>query len=452
VREPTLPVIAQVNPPGNTRVYALHHDGAAHPVTAAQAATPHPDDQAYVAGWPVPIAMLVLELLPYVGEGSNAAPVLADVDGDGEPEIGTGSIAGPPYLLTGDGQSAFGNGPDGKPLPFASSLAEFKNPTATDGPTIASLGGGAFGRMGGPASSSLSFVMGSTGLRRLLDVVLPEQQLLAEDHISAWDTTLGSFQPGFPAQMNDLMFFNTPAVADVDGDGKAEVLQGSAMYDLRAYSAGGLAPSGWPKFTGGWSVTTPAVGDIDGDGKLEVAAPTREGNLFVWATQGEACQVAEWPKYQHDLWNTGSYGTDATRPGRLTDVHLDGSTLTFTTAGGDGRCGTADSFVVTVNGQPVDINVDPEGPGTVQSLNLAGVGPGSRVTVQAVDAAGNLSPPVEVLAAGAVQNNRAAAPAPTGVLPTTGGSGAGVEIGALLLALALVLRVALGRALVSGHG
>jgi hypothetical protein len=440
-REPSLSVIAQVKAPGNTRVYLLHADGAAHPATPEQAATPNPDDQAYVAGWPVPIALLTLELLPYVGEGSNAAPVLADVDGDGKPEIGTGSIAGPPYLLKGDGTSAFGNGPDGKPLPFASNLAEFKNPLATDGPTIASLGGGAFGRMGGP-SSSLSFVMGSTGLRRLLDVVLPEQQLLTEDHISAWDTTLGSFQPGFPAAMNDLMFFNTPAVADVDGDGHAEVLQGSAMYDLRAYSAGGTAPTGWPKFTGGWTVVTPAVGDIDGDGKLEVAAPTREGNLFVFETQGEACQVPEWPKYQHDLWNTGSYGTDASRPGRVTDVHLDGSTLRFTSSGGDGRCGTADSFLVTVNGQAVEISLDPQAAGTEQSIGLPGVGPGSTVTIQAVDAAGNVSPPVEVRAAGAVRP--AVEPAPIGVLPTTGGSGPFADAGVIALGLALLAR-AVGR-------
>jgi len=49
-----------------------------------------------------------------------------------------------------------------------------------------------------------------------------------------WDTTTGSFMPGFPAQMNDLMFFNTPAVADVNGSGQASVIQGSAVYDLRA--------------------------------------------------------------------------------------------------------------------------------------------------------------------------------------------------------------------------
>jgi hypothetical protein len=425
--DPSLEVVAQVNPPGNTRVYAMHADGTAHPATPAQAATPHPDDQAYLPGWPVPIAMLVLELLPYVGEGSNASPVVADLNGDGKAEVGTASIAGPPYLLNLDGTSFLGNGPDGKPRALATT-------PAFDAPNIASLGGGVFGKVGG---GGIGFAMGSTGLRRLLDVVLPEQQLGAEDDVSVWNTQTGQYQPGFPALMNDLMFFNTPAVADVDGDGAAEVLQSSAMYDLRAYSALGQVPSGWPKFTGGWSVVTPAVGDIDGDGKLDVAGVTREGNLFVWKTAGDACQPAEWPKYQHDLHNTGDYRTDARPPGVVRDAKLDGTTLTFTAPGGDGPCGQAASFLVTVNGAVIDTGVRPGRAGSAASISLPGVGPGAVVTVQAVDGAGNRSIPVTVLAAGAVASNGTSAP--RGLLPTTGGAEP-LLLALMALGVALLLR------------
>lgn len=428
--DPTLEVIGQLQAPGNTRVYALYGDGTARPPTPAQQATPHPDDQAYVEGWPVPIAMLTLELLPYVGEGSNGAPVVADLDGNGTGEVGTASIAGPAYLLNRDGTSYLGDGPDGKPMTLART-------GATDSPSLASLGGGAFGRVGG---GDVSFAMGATGLRRLLDVVLPEQQLLGEEHISVWDSETGAYRAGFPARMNDLMFFNSPAIADVDGDGAAEVLQGSAMYDLRAYSGvaarAGQAPAGWPKFTGGWTATTPAVGDLDGDGNLDVATVTREGNLFVFGTEGDACQDPEWPKYQHDLRNSGDYRTDAKRPGVVTDVVLEGSTLTFVASGGDGRCGRADSFLIKVNGTVVDVDVPPGNPGGVASVELPGVGPGAVVTVQAVDEAGNLSIPVQVLAAGSAAP--APAPAPLGgVLPATGGG----DLPALLVALALVVLV-----------
>ena len=283
-RTPTFVGVATLQG-GNTRVYAVHDDGTGHPGHETVA---NLGDNAYVSGWPVPIAMLQTELLPDVGSGSDGAPVVADVDGDGKPEIATASIASPPYLLTPDGKSKYGNGPDGKYLTMASELAEFKNPTATDGPSVASLGGAVFGHLAG-RSGPMSVAMGATGLRRLLDVVLPEQQLGAEDHVGAWNTATGTFDPGFPSQMNDLQFFNTPAIADVNGDGLPEVLQSSAMYDLRAYGLGGSVAPGWPKFTGGWSVTTPAVGDFYGDGGLELAMPTREGNLFMWRTQGQAC-------------------------------------------------------------------------------------------------------------------------------------------------------------------
>jgi hypothetical protein len=112
--------------------------------------------------------------------------------------------------------------------------------------------------------------------------------------------------------MNDLMFFATPAIADVDGDGRAEVLQASAMYDVRAYGLGGGSPAGWPKFTGGWSVVTPAVGRFGKTSELAVALVTREGNLFVWRTRAPACSAREWPKYQHDLLNSGNYATPIT--------------------------------------------------------------------------------------------------------------------------------------------
>src|SRR5207302_10264810 len=89
--------------PGNTRTYLLYQDGTQHAQHDGSTTTPNPDDQAYVRGWPVKIGLLTTELLPDVGEGSNGSPVMADVNGDGKLEIATASIAGPVYLLNGDG-------------------------------------------------------------------------------------------------------------------------------------------------------------------------------------------------------------------------------------------------------------------------------------------------------------------------------------------------------------
>ncbi len=384
VVEPSVELAVQ---PGNTRTYLLHHDGTAHAANARSRATPHPDDQAYVTGWPVPIAMLSLELLPYVGEGSNGQPVMADVDGDGKLEIGTASIGSPPYLLKADGSSSYGS--SGGKYRTAATTTPGLGSTATDLPTIASLGGGVFGRVG--AGPRIDFAMGSSGLRRLLDVILPEQQLLAEDHISVWNTSNGQFEPGFPAQMNDLQFINTPVILDVTGDGQPEVVQSSAMYDLQAYGENGLPAAGFPKLTAGWSVASAGAGDMDGDGKLELALGTRDGYLFLWRTAGATCQRQEWPKNAHDLRNTGAYGTDADRPGTPTITRAeqvgDEVVVDFTGTGDDGACGSATKYQVTVGGKTLDV------PNGARTMRVAGPSKAGsfRVSLQAVDDAGNRS-------------------------------------------------------------
>jgi len=396
LRDPTLAVLGQVAPPGDTRVYLLQHDGTNHPVAPGTTVVPNLGNNAYVPGWPAAIGMIQTELLPDVGSGSDGSPVFATMGG--KPVIGTASIGSPPYLLNADGSSFYGNGPDGKYLTMASGLNEFKS-LATDGPSIASLGGGVFGHIGG-SNVPMSFAMGATGLRRLLDVVLPEQQLLAEDHVDAWELQTGTFMPGFPALMNDLQFFNTPIIADVSGDGNAEVITSSAMYDVRAYGLGGTVPTGWPKSTGGWSVATPAVADFNGDGKMELALMTRAGQLFVWKTDGAACQTREWPKYQHDLHNSGNYATDAEPPsvvGALQATHSgDSLVVSWRAPGDDDNCGTAKRYVVRVNGSPVTSGVPaPSAAGSTQTLTIPAANVRS-VTVQAQDAAGNLGIPATV--------------------------------------------------------
>jgi len=80
---------------------------------------------------------------------------------------------------------------------------------------------------------------------------------------------------------------------------------------VHAFNRLGREPRGWPKFTGHWLAASPAVGDVDGDGKLEVVINSREGLLFVWDTKGpvkvQGRSALQWPKYHHDLRNSGNY-------------------------------------------------------------------------------------------------------------------------------------------------
>ena len=113
------------------------------------------------------------------------------------------------------------------------------------------------------------------------------------------------FLPAFPRLLDDLVFFGSAAIADVSGDGQAELLAGSGGYLVHAMDAttGAEAP-GWPKFTGGWIIATPAVGPLRTRAR-SVAVTTREGDLWVWRGHGKRRSTPPWPRYHHDARNSG---------------------------------------------------------------------------------------------------------------------------------------------------
>ncbi len=338
--------------PGNTRVYAVHADGAAHGA-APLARGWNPD--AFVPGWPVKTALITTELLPTVGTGSNGPPALADVDGDGQLEVATMSAVGPAYVFTADGVSYLGRHPTGEDRTFATDPLGADS-DGIDGTTFGSLGATVLAELDG-FGRGFYLLAPTAGLGRLVDAQAPARQFPAENHLSAWPVSQldgspadGALARAFPRVVNDLQFLAGPAVADIDGDGLAEAIQGSGVYDVHAVNIDGREPTGWPKFTNGWMVGSPAVGDLDGDGQLEVVGVTREGWLFAWRTTGRECGAIPWRRYHHDEWGTGNVHTDARPPASLRPTDIAVTALTASRArlnlaavpGDDLFCGNAD--------------------------------------------------------------------------------------------------------------
>ena len=346
---------------GNDRVYAIYGDGSLHGAGPSNPSK-HPNDNAYRPGWPVRLATLTLELLPVVGDGPDGAPVLANVNGGSDLETGIFATTGPAYILGPDGNSIYGQDAKGRDRTLlVDALGGGSN--SSDAPAIPAVGGGIFTAFQG--SGQLTFAAPTAGLGKLLDVVLPEDQLVSDNHLSAWDLAGSRSQiPAYPREVNDLQFVSTPASADVDGDGLEELLNGTAYYDLHALNAAGvepglntLSPTGWPKFTGGWTVAPSAVGDFDGDGKRDIAHVIREGRLFVWKGNGAGvCAPASWPEYGHDGWNTNNYQTDAQRPRAITDLTYNAAanSLSWTAPGDDGVCGHADHYELRRSQAPIN--------------------------------------------------------------------------------------------------
>ncbi len=255
-------------------------------------------------GWPVRVPSLIPggpEALPLVGEGVPSAPALADVDGDGTPEVGIASVGGTGFLFKADG-SLFTS--------LKSRTSDFGSESeAKDGPSIFSMTSGSFGDL--DRDGELEYTAGTTGARNGLTIAIPGLRIPYEHHLSAWKARTGEYLPNFPQIIEDFQFFVNPAIADIDGDGLSEIIAGSGGYLVRAMDHLGQEPVGWPKFTGHWQAASPAVGDTDGDGLLEVVVCSREGKLFVWDTPGPVRvgnrPSVQWQKFHHDQWNTGNF-------------------------------------------------------------------------------------------------------------------------------------------------
>ncbi len=368
-------------PSQSARLYAFHHDGRLKP------------------GWPVAVPTPSGEMLPTVGKGHPMSPLLVDLDLDGRLEVVSYAVNSTPMIFSGDGTVRNAFSPAGFGRGSNSNEALFFTLPAN----------AALGDLNGDGTPEL--VMGGVGGRVLLTQFFGGLKIHFDHLLGGWDLSSGAqFLPAFPRVADGFHFITQPAVADVSGDGNPEVLDGTSHYLLHAVDAQGREPEGWPKFTGGWIVCAPTAGDLDGDGLLEVAVSTREGNLYVWDTMGEAGQAPGWWTFHHDAQSTGNCHADTRPPDAIDDLqttHVEdsdppGLVLTWTAVGDNGMQGRAAAYEIRRHTAPIDpftwplaeplpVSLTPGEPGSGERLFLPDLPAGTHVAVRALDEAGNLS-------------------------------------------------------------
>lgn len=103
-------------------------------------------------------------------------------------------------------------------------------------------------------------------------------------YLPGWPVTAGSYHG------------SSPAVADVDGDGRREIAITSWDGKLNLFNSQGQPLAGFPVATGAQSGErcSPALADLDGDRILEVISVSADGRLYAFARRGSP--VAGWPK------------------------------------------------------------------------------------------------------------------------------------------------------------
>jgi M6 family metalloprotease-like protein len=71
-----------------------------------------------------------------------------------------------------------------------------------------------------------------------------------------------------------------PAIADVDGDGRLDVVVGFVDFTVRAIAPDGSEVEGFPIVTGGPVESTPVILDANGDGRLDLFVQSGDGQVY----------------------------------------------------------------------------------------------------------------------------------------------------------------------------
>lgn len=137
-----------------------------------------------------------------------------------------------------------------------------------------------------------------------------------DGRVHAWSPR-GRRVRGFPVRIDergeddrlDRAIYASPALADLDGNGKLDVVAAGADQRVYAWDGRGRRLPGWPVTArdgeGGdvaKILSSPAIGDLDGDGSPDVvhgtgeaygATPLAEGRVYAWDAHGRP--LPGWP-------------------------------------------------------------------------------------------------------------------------------------------------------------
>lgn len=379
--QPGYPFLASGSIAGTPCVYDLDLDGKSEVIVATTEGVVYVLDHHgnLRPGWPLRI-----------NDGFYAPPSAADINGEGRAEIILPGISGWVYAWQAGGGLLPG-WPVRPVVPRAGA------------PEVSFFGGASLADLSGDeiADVCVATSLGSVWAFRGDGQVLP-----------GWPQTM----PAASRPPNPPGVFASPALADLDGDGRREVIVANNAYEIHAWQADGGPVAGWPvqvpgRARAGFSGVS--LADVDGDEAIEVVVTSEHGQVgpagvSVFSAEGRLEEG--WP---FDL------GEIANAPAALGDLTGDGvPEIVVATIGGNARLIALDGATATplpgwplrikqetVNASPVISDIDGDGWNDILIAALS-TGTESDAWIWGLDAEGNqlngfpvMLPQDEILAA-----------------------------------------------------
>jgi hypothetical protein len=123
-------------------------------------------------------------------------------------------------------------------------------------------------------------------------------------------SSTGVVLTGWPVNYSTTTYSeSSPIIVDLDGNGVPDIVMGDETQFIDAFNVGGQSIAGFPLATSDAMRGVPTAADVDQDGSVDLVAAGWDKNVYAWdftATWNPA--TAPWPRFHANLHNNGRMG------------------------------------------------------------------------------------------------------------------------------------------------